>query len=41
VAWNPKWSDGTRVNLAPFQLEGLLPFEVLSEEEISDLLDTA
>jgi len=41
VAWNPKWSDGTRVNLAPFQAEGLLPFEVLSEGDISDLLDTA
>ncbi|HEU4894611.1 MAG TPA: hypothetical protein VFT85_02145, partial [Acidimicrobiia bacterium] len=41
VAWNPDWSDGTRANLAPFQAEGLLPFEVLSEEEISELLRTA
>ena len=41
VAWGPNWSDGTRANLAVFQTHGLLPFEVLSEEEISALLATA
>lgn len=41
ATWSPNWSDGTRANLAPFQLEGLLPFEVISEGEISDLVTTA
>lgn len=36
--WAPNWADGTRANLAPFQVEGLLPFEVLSEDEITDLV---
>ena len=41
VAWNPNWSDGTKANLAPFQMEHLLPLEALTEKEISELLATA
>ena len=40
-AWNPDWTEGTRAQLAPFQSSGLLPFDVLSEEEMSTLSATA
>lgn len=40
-AWVPDWSRGTRNNLAPFQEAGLLPFEVLSDDEITELLGIA
>jgi hypothetical protein len=36
--WNPDWVSGTRVNLAPIQRVGLLPFPVLSEDELSSVL---
>lgn len=36
--WNPDWVSGTRVNLAPIQRVGLLPFPVLSEDEMSAVL---
>lgn len=39
--WRPDWSRGTRDNLAPLQSAGLLPFNVLSNEEMSDLLASA
>lgn len=39
--WNPDWLKGTRQNLAPFQHQGLLPFDVLSQQEISALSATA
>jgi hypothetical protein len=39
--WRPDWSRGTRENLAPLQSAGLLPFDVLSKEEMSDLLASA
>jgi len=41
VAWNPDWSNGTRANLATFQRHGLLPFNVLSEKEMTALMATA
>lgn len=41
VAWNPDWSQGTRANLAPFQRRDLLPFGVLSDDEMTALLATA
>jgi hypothetical protein len=39
--WRPDWSRGTRDNLAPLQSAGLLPFDVLSKEEMSELLASA
>lgn len=36
--WQPDWSNGTRANLAPFQRHGLLPFDVLTEEEMAAYL---
>jgi hypothetical protein len=39
--WKPDWSKGTRFNLAPLQRAGLLPFKVLSDAEMSDLLASA
>jgi hypothetical protein len=41
VAWNPNWSDGTRANLATFQIHGLLPYDVLTQEELTALMATA
>jgi hypothetical protein len=41
VAWDPDWALGTRANLAPFQRHGLLPFAVLTEDELSALMATA
>jgi hypothetical protein len=41
VSWNPDWSNGTRANLATFQRHGLLPFNVLSEKEMTQLMATA
>jgi len=32
--WNPDWNLGFRENLAPIQRAGLLPFPVLTEEEM-------
>lgn len=40
-AWHPDWSEGIRANLAPFQRHGLLPFDVLTDEEMATLLATA
>lgn len=40
-AWHPDWSEGIRANLAPFQRHGLLPFDVLTDEEMASLLATA
>ena len=40
-SWNPDWTEGTRAHMAPFQSRGLLPFDVLSEEEMSSLSATA
>ena len=37
VRWNPDWSKGTRFNLAPLQAAGLLPFQVLSDEEVASV----
>lgn len=37
-AWNPDWNLGFRENLAPLQRAGLLPFPVLSEEEMDTFL---
>lgn len=37
-AWQPDWTRGSRHNLAPLQRLGLLPFDVLSAEEMSKLL---
>lgn len=34
--WRFDWSKGTRHNLAPLQYAGLLPFEVLTAEEMSE-----
>ena len=39
--WRPDWSSDTLANLIPFQRLGLLPFEVLTEEEMSNLSATA
>ena len=39
--WQPDWSKGTRFNLAPLQRAGLLPFKVLSDVEMSELLASA
>jgi len=39
--WEPDWSKGTRFNLAPLQRAGLLPFKVLSDVEMSELLASA
>jgi Mrp family chromosome partitioning ATPase len=36
--WNPDWNLGFRENLAPLQRAGLLPFPVLSEEEMDTFL---
>lgn len=36
--WNPDWTVGFRENLAPIQRAGLLPFSVLSEEEMDTFL---
>ncbi len=36
--WNPDWTLGFRENLAPIQRAGLLPFQVLSEEEMDTFL---
>jgi hypothetical protein len=36
--WNPDWNIGFRENLAPIQRAGLLPLQVLSEEEMDTLL---
>jgi Mrp family chromosome partitioning ATPase len=36
--WNPDWNLGFRENLAPIQRAGLLPFPVLSEEEMDTFL---
>jgi hypothetical protein len=36
--WNPDWSVGFRENLAPIQRAGLLPYPVLSEEEMDTFL---
>jgi Mrp family chromosome partitioning ATPase len=36
--WNPDWNLGFRENLAPIQRAGLLPFPVLSEEEMDSFL---
>jgi Mrp family chromosome partitioning ATPase len=41
VVWSPSWSAGTRANLATFQRRGLLPFDVLSEDEMTALMATA
>jgi Mrp family chromosome partitioning ATPase len=38
TAWNPDWALGLRENLAPIQRAGLLPFPVLSEEEMDTFL---
>lgn len=38
--WNPDWSAGLRANLAPLQRLGLLPFPVLTEEEMNSFLAT-
>jgi len=38
--WNPDWSAGFRANLAPLQRLGLLPFPVLTEDEMNSLLAT-
>lgn len=35
--WSPDWSNGYRANLAPLQELGLLPFPVLSSEELAGL----
>jgi Mrp family chromosome partitioning ATPase len=35
--WSPDWSSGMRANLAVFQQAGLLPFPVLSAEEMSSV----
>ncbi|HVR79351.1 MAG TPA: hypothetical protein VMS99_13290 [Acidimicrobiia bacterium] len=37
-SWNPDWNLGFRENLAPLQRAGLLPFPVLSEEEMDTFL---
>ena len=39
--WTPDWSAGMRTNLAPFQQAELLPFDVLTDEEMSTLLASA
>ncbi len=39
--WSPDWSLGTRANLAPLQHAGLLPFDVLSEEEMAGVVTSA
>jgi len=36
--WNPDWNLGFRENLAPLQRAGLLPFPVLSDEEMDTFL---
>jgi Mrp family chromosome partitioning ATPase len=38
TGWNPDWTLGLRENLAPIQRAGLLPFPVLSEEEMDTFL---
>jgi hypothetical protein len=38
--WQPVWSEGIRPNLAPVQRLGLLPFPVLTEDEMASLLPT-
>ena len=35
LLWEPDWAVGTRPNLAPLQRAGLLPFDVLTEEEMA------
>ncbi len=37
-SWNPDWNLGFRENLAPIQRADLLPFPVLSEEEMDSYL---
>ncbi|MGB7860514.1 MAG: hypothetical protein WBM90_08455, partial [Acidimicrobiia bacterium] len=39
--WKPDWSKGTRANLAPIQRAGLLPFKVLSDDEMASVLASA
>ncbi len=39
--WIADWSAGMRTNLAPFQQAELLPFDVLTDEEMSTLLASA
>jgi Mrp family chromosome partitioning ATPase len=41
LRWKPDWTKGTRGNLASLQEAGLLPFEVLSYEEMTQLLVSA
>jgi Mrp family chromosome partitioning ATPase len=36
--WNPDWNLGFRENLAPLQRAGLLPFPVLTDEEMDTFL---
>lgn len=36
--WDPDWSMGYRPNLAPLQRLGLLPFPVLDDDEMNNLL---
>lgn len=38
ATWSPDWSKGTRSNLAPLQAAGILPFQVLSPDEMADLV---
>lgn len=38
TAWTPVWSEGIRPNLAPVQRLGLLPFPVLTDEELAEHL---
>lgn len=40
-SWEPDWSAGTRANLAVFQEAGLIPFPVLSQQEMDATLLSA
>ncbi len=40
-AWEPDWTKGTRSNLAVFQDAGLIPFPVLSQQEMDATLVSA
>jgi hypothetical protein len=39
--WKPDWARGTRANMAPLQAAGLLPFDVLGPDEMSELMASA
>jgi hypothetical protein len=40
AVWAPVWSEGIRSNLAPVQSLGLLPFPVLTKDELTSFLST-